>query len=98
MVEGLRGGGGSLTPPPPLLPLPQGALVSRAAILKQQLRQGALSVRRGRGLRDLGVGPGPEVPPLTPPPELTAQLRLVSTSCQERIRAWPRLLDLLDQW
>ncbi|XP_032921203.1 uncharacterized protein LOC116999023 isoform X1 [Catharus ustulatus] len=77
---------------------PQGALLSRAAILKQQLRQGALSVHRRRGLRGLGVGPGPEVPPLTPPPELTTQLRLVSTSCQERIRAWPRLLDLLDQW
>lgn len=73
-------------------------LLSRVAILKQELRQGKLSARRGVGLQALWVGPGLEVPPLTPPPELLAKLRLVSTDCQERIRTWPRLLELLDHW
>lgn len=78
--------------------LQQGTLLSRVAILKQQLRQGKLSARRGVGLQALWVGPGLEVPPLTPPPELLAKLRLVSTDCQERIRTWPRLLELLNHW
>ncbi|KAM7013520.1 HAUS augmin-like complex subunit 5 [Passerculus sandwichensis] len=77
----------------------QGSLLSQAAILRQQLRQGALRLRRG-------VGPalGAEPEQLAPPPltvdeaELLARLRLVREGCEQRIRVWPRLQELVSQW
>ncbi|XP_030826146.1 uncharacterized protein LOC115916553 [Camarhynchus parvulus] len=76
----------------------QGALLSRAAILRQQLRQGAVLLRRGAGPA-LGAGPEPTAPPLHEGvAELLPQLRLVSDGCQQRIRDWPRLRELVSQW
>ncbi|XP_054129119.1 uncharacterized protein LOC128935116, partial [Melozone crissalis] len=77
----------------------QGSLLSQAAILRQQLRQGALRLRRG-------AGPvlGAETEPLAPPPltvdvaELLPRLRLVREGCEQRIRDWPRLQELVSQW
>ncbi|XP_057886338.1 uncharacterized protein LOC131087007 [Melospiza georgiana] len=77
----------------------QGSLLSQAAILRQQLRQGALCLRRGAGP---ALGAEPEQ--LAPPPltveeaELLARLRLVREGCEQRIRVWPRLQELVSQW
>ncbi|CAN8178124.1 unnamed protein product [Coccothraustes coccothraustes] len=76
----------------------QGALLSRAAILRLELRQGALRLRRGAGPA-LGAGPEPAAPPLDEGvAELLPQLRLVSDGCRQRIRDWPRLRELVSQW
>ncbi|KAM3669378.1 uncharacterized protein VK521_005468 isoform 1-T1 [Ammospiza maritima maritima] len=77
----------------------QGSLLSQVAILRQQLRQGALRLRWGAGP---ALGAEPE--PLAPPPltvdvaELLARLRLVREGCEQRIRVWPRLQELVSQW
>ncbi|XP_063022523.1 HAUS augmin-like complex subunit 5 isoform X2 [Melospiza melodia melodia] len=77
----------------------QGSLLSQAAILRQQLRQGALRLRRGAGP---ALGAEPEQ--LAPPPltmdeaKLLARLRLVREGCEQRIRDWPRLQELVSQW
>ncbi|XP_054149018.1 uncharacterized protein LOC128948363 [Melozone crissalis] len=77
----------------------QGSLLSQAAILRQQLRQGVLRLRRGAG-----PALGAEQEPLAPPPltvdvaELLPRLRLVREGCEQRIRDWPRLQELVSQW
>ncbi|XP_074415271.1 HAUS augmin-like complex subunit 5 isoform X1 [Zonotrichia albicollis] len=77
----------------------QGSLLSQAAILRQQLRQGALCLRWGAG-PVLGAEPEPPAsPPLTEGvAELLPQLRLVREDCEQRIRDWPRLQELVSQW
>ncbi|XP_064587372.1 HAUS augmin-like complex subunit 5 isoform X2 [Zonotrichia leucophrys gambelii] len=77
----------------------QGSLLSQAAILRQQLRQGSLRLRWGAG-PVLGAEPEPPAsPPLTEGvAELLPQLRLVREDCEQRIRDWPRLQELVSQW
>nr|XP_041568354.1 HAUS augmin-like complex subunit 5 isoform X2 [Taeniopygia guttata] len=95
--------------PPPLqglagqLSSAQGALLSRAAILRLRLRQGALWARRGAWpSRGAWPGKGAGLEPAPPLPEgvaeLLAQLRLVGDSCRQRISDWPRLQELVGQW
>ncbi|XP_066064795.1 HAUS augmin-like complex subunit 5 isoform X2 [Chamaea fasciata] len=110
LVQGALGTLGAPLPqpgpaPPPLeglreAGLLQGASLSRAAALRQQLRRGALRLRRGAGLAR-EAGPPPAPPPASLPEgvaELLPRLRLVSDCCRQRIEAWPHLQGLVRQW